>query len=474
MPVVTVPLLGFMPDAPNTTPGALTTAVELIPSTRGMKASPVDALFATTPATAVGFRTVRKIDGTYVLVMGTSSNLYEWTGSAWSSIGSGFTSSHWSFAQFGDITLATNRDANIQSRTTGSFAAIANAPKARIVIAVQNFVVAFDTANGSASNNFGDTPDRWWCCAFQNPADWAISVDNQCVSERVVGNGGAITCALPFGTGWVAYKDESMYLATYSGPPSVFNLQRIPGDQGCVGIDAAVNTDRGHVFVGTDDIWLYDGTRPVSIAVGKVKDYLFGEYSTTAFSRSYIAGTKLVYEPSTKLVWLRYEPVSGTSNLLAYHLPSGQWGVGRGISSVSAAGLVNDSNTIARAAFAESATPSSIVALTVNEGGGGTGFRTWRFGSDFEDTRLTRVKLRAHNDALTGSISVWTCRFSGQTLYQESASALVQPDGGGWDVRQVAHWHVLDFGTLEGVGIAPLEFDAIQYELEPAGSGRRA
>lgn len=462
MAVETISILGFMPDMPNTTPGAILSAAELIPSDRGMRASPIDALHSVLPGVARGLRTVRKLDGSYRLLMGTSSNLYEWTGSAWSSLGSGYTSNYWSMAQFGDATLASNDNANIQVSTGGSFSSIANAPKALLVITPPNFAIALNTQNGSASASFGDSPDRWWSSKFQDPTDWAISVDNQCVSERIIGNGGPITAAAVFGTGWVAYKSDSMFLAQYVGPPQVFRLQRIPGEFGCVGPDAVADVGRGHVFVSQNDILFFDGTAPVSLAIGKVKNYLFRDGSPGAINRGFIGNTRLIYEPSTELVWMHYPALSSTSNVMVLHLPSGRWGVGRGLSSVSAAGLVNDSNGIAHAALAESSVPS-LKTMTGDPSNGLT-MTTWAIGSDFEDTALKRVKLLAHKEPSLGTVFATEYGYSGGAPGAVTAAASRNTSVGGWDLRHNGRRFVLTFENL-----ADCEFSALGLQFERLG-----
>ena len=91
-----------------------------------------------------------KLDGTRRLFAGSQTELYELSGTSWTTRSSatytGSSESRWSFCQFGDTTIASNLTDAMQSSASGAFAAIAGAPKAKIVVsASNNFVVAFNT-----------------------------------------------------------------------------------------------------------------------------------------------------------------------------------------------------------------------------------------------------------------------------------------------------------------------------------------
>lgn len=331
---------GFAPDTSVFNLAALSECYEIIPSDSGMRSCPTGALIAGVGVLAAACRGAfsgSKMDGTSRTFAGTQTKLYELVGTTWtdrSSGGGSYTgssTSRWMFAQFGDITLATDDVADIQAITTGNFAAIAGAPKARIVITVPNFAIAFNTQNGATSAAFGDSPDRWWCSAYQDPTDWAISAATQCVSERLIGSGGEITAAAPFGTGWVAYKKRDMFHAYYTGDASVFTTQRVPGNWGCVGPNAVADIGNAHFVVGPDDIYIYDGARPVSVASGKVRKWFFAEM-IGRLDKSAAHLTAVRYDRAAGLVWVFYPGFSGfgtASNCdraLVYHLATGRWG----------------------------------------------------------------------------------------------------------------------------------------------------
>ena len=150
------PLMGFAPDVESTTPGVLVDCAQLIPFESGMEAAPgltvptgVGALAAECRGAAV----ITKLDGTRRVMAGTATALYELVSTTWTDrsaatyTGSGDT--RWSFTQFGDATIAANRTDTIQRTTSGSFAAISGAPKAKIVFTVGSFVMALNVNDGA-------------------------------------------------------------------------------------------------------------------------------------------------------------------------------------------------------------------------------------------------------------------------------------------------------------------------------------
>lgn len=476
MAVVTIPFVGFAPDIPDTTPGVLTDCIA-IPCAKGMRNAPSKSYapggLGVLAATCTGAATLRKLDGTTRLFAGTATKLYEASGTTWtdrSAGGGSYTSSaRWCFAQFGDISLATNDADNIQQSSSGAFAAVANAPKAKIVVAVPNFAVAFNTQNGSASTAFGDSPDRWWCSAYQSPTDWAINAANQCVSERLIGGGGEIVAAAAFGSGWVAYKRRDMFHAYYTGGSEVFNTQRVPGNFGCVGPEAVCDIGNAHFVVGEDDIFIYDGARPVSVAVGKVREYFLG-----ASSKTYRHLTSVRHDVGAGLVWVFFvSSVSGTTlnKAMVYHIATGRWGlcfIG-----------TNVAQSEAHATLMYSPASGPDIVATIGDGSGewlstldGTptssaelGVLTTGFvGSDDQESMFHRVQLLCDSRPTVEGTRYSTRSRSGGTL-SDTIDA-VSSDGNS-DFRVCANWIMFNFvpqGAFEVSGYA--------LHSRPAGAGR--
>ena len=316
------PLLGYLPDVEPSTPGAIIAAENVIPASSGMAAAPTAVTVAGVPALAAECRNAAVatlLDGTRRIFAGTASNLYELVSSAWTSRASGFTLSddaRWDFAQFGDSTLATSPGTVIQRSTGTTFAAISGAPEAMAIETAAGFVMAVNTDAGT---------DVWHCCALLDETDWTPALATQCATGRLVSTPGAITALKSFGDQFCAYKDRSLYLGRYVGTPAVWQWDLIPGDVGCVGVDAVTDLGGlGQVFVGRSDIMLFDGTRAQSIAEGAVRQWFYDNCS-----QAYLYRSVVTHDKQNGVVWIFYPSVDSDvcDRALVYHLGRRQWGV---------------------------------------------------------------------------------------------------------------------------------------------------
>jgi hypothetical protein len=321
-----IPIIGFAPDAEQTTPGLLSDCTNLIPALVGMKGGPSEVAPAGVPALAAasqGAAVVSRLDNTRRILSGTQTAIYELLAGAWvnQSKGGGYTGgaeSRWSITQFGDATLMANRTDTIQRSTSGAFADISGAPKAEVVFSVGAFVMALNVNDGA------EKPDGWHCCAAFDDTDWTESVTTQSASGRLVSTPGPLTAGGRLGEYAVAYKSRSIYLGQYVGAPVVWDWTQAPGgDAGCVGKSAWCDLGGVHFFVGEDNFWLYDGSRPTPIADGTLRKWFLANSNPSAKYKIICT-----FDRSTNLVWIFY-PSPDSSELdsaLVYDVLSKRWG----------------------------------------------------------------------------------------------------------------------------------------------------
>lgn len=317
------PLIGFAPDADQTTPGLLSDCENLIPALVGMEGAPEPLILgsvAALPDACRGAAVVYRTDNQRRLLAATSSDIYELDGSEWVSRGraggyAGSPDTRWSFAQFGDATLMATEAAPIQRSLDGEFSDIASAPNAAIIFSVGSFVMALNTSVAQ---------DQWHCCAVFDDTDWTPSLTTQAASGRLVTAPGPLTAGARLGEYAVAYKERAIFLGQYIGTPTVWNWTQIPsGEAGCVGKQALCDLDGVHFFVGPDNFWLFDGTRPVPIGDGSVRRW-FVESADPEF----LYKTTCVYDRDKNRVWVYY-PSNGSTDCdsaLVYHIQTKQWG----------------------------------------------------------------------------------------------------------------------------------------------------
>lgn len=452
------PLLGFTPDAEVTEAGILIDCSQFIPYQAGMEAAAGVVTPSDVPAlgaACIGAALVYKRDDTRRTLAGTTTGLYELSSGTWNDVSAGTytggSDTRWMFTQFGDTTVATNRADTIQSSTSGAFAAISGAPKAEIVFAVGTQVMALNINDGT------EKADGWACCASFDVSNWTPNVATQANSGQLVASSGKITAGARLGEYAVAYKRKSLYLGQYVGGAAVWDWIPTIG-VGCVGKEALCEVDGLHFFVGEDNFWLFDGTRPTPIGDG-VRQWFFGRVNP-----SYLHRIQCVYERAHKRVRVFYPGSSATScnECLVYHLATKQWGrADRSIEAVVnfvAPGVTIDGldalyatiDDVTTAPFDSSYWSSGSTALavfntshqlqTLAGAPGECSFTTGDLGEDDAVTTLSQIRLRfaAGRAPTTASVTTAHKMGSGENYTTGVTSSI---NDGKFDVLRAARWH---------------------------------
>lgn len=263
-----IQLLGFAPDLDPAKPGVIRDGVNFVPTLDGFKPlrAPDDVGISALPDECRGAVSAKLTDDSARVFAGTQTELYEASGGMWSVVSSatytGGAESRWRFAQFGNNTFATNLVDAMQYTASGNFADVGDdAPKALIVEACgPAFVMAFNYNDG-----VNIYEDGWWCSALNNSLEWTPSIATQSANGRLTQSPGPIRAGKRLGLDVVAYKERSMYLGRYVGPPFIWAWQLIPGEIGAPSQESVVNIDTAHLFPGFENFYYFDGSRPVPI-----------------------------------------------------------------------------------------------------------------------------------------------------------------------------------------------------------------
>lgn len=455
-----IPLLGFLPDADETTPGVITDCENFIPYTNGLEGGPSATTPGDVPALSsecLGAAVVTNLSGNRRVIAGTAANLYELSGGAWNDVSGGAynasSDARWMITQFGDATLAANKGDPIQRSTSGAFSSIASAPKAEIIFSVGFQVMALNVNDGT------DKPDGWACCAIYDDTDWVQSVTTEANNGRLVATSGAITAGGRLGEYAVAYKQKSIYIGRYVGSPSVWDWTQVPGGEaGCVGKDAICDVGGAHFFVGEDNFWYFDGTAPRPVE--NAPRQWFSDFSSPEFRYR----TKCVFDRQKNRVWIFYASVGAVTcdSALVYHLGTKQWG--RSNRSIEAAlnyvspgvtidgmdafgatidtlpAIALDSQFWLSGGQALSAFNTSHQLQFLTGASASSSFTTGDVGDDEGVTLCSAVRLRYAQGYAPTSATV-------QMYYKMNSgdSPSTGPSGtvmdGKFDVRQSARWH---------------------------------
>lgn len=466
------PLLGFTPDAPRTSRGIITDCTAFIPYESGMEAAPsaVSTGAAALAAPAIGAFSWTAIDGTQRLLAATNATkLYELVGTSWTdrSAGGGtYAATNFvTFAPFGtSVVAALGASTALQTSTTGAFSAISGAPQARFCFSVitsgGGFVIAANT------NVAGDT---WHCSGLNDHTTWASSVATQANSGRLIGNDtGALTAGIEFGDRPVLFKLRTMFVGNYVGTPSTFAWSEVPGAAGCVGPYAAVNIETGIFFIGPDQIWIFDGARPIPIADNQIRQWFFND-----MNRSYRDRIRVVYNRDRNTVWIHYPngSSSGTPNsCIVYHLVTKQWGrnnieaqhafsyVQPGIVINSVTNVINsydsyiDSDQWNPSARSVGIFNTSNTLQTLNGSPNLSSFTTEDFGDEYRESFMDEIRLRYVTVPQSASAVGYTLDESGDTpdtALSQSSSDIPSNARNKFDLRQCGRFHRVQF-TFSG------------------------
>lgn len=476
-------LTGFAPDLDPAADGVVVDCDGIVPTSQGLAAalSPQDAGLPALGSTVTGAFVAQLLDGTRRTFAAQSTRIDEAIGTTWTdrSAAGGYTGTNrWRFCTFGANVLATNKAQPIQQAApAGAFAAISGAPQAAIIEAVAGFVMAANTQDGVN----GDNPDRWWCSALFNQADWTPSVTTQCANGRLVDTPGSIRGLRAMGNDCIAYKQNSMYIGRYVGPPVIWSWTRVPGDVGCASHEAVVVANTLHYFVGQDDFYVFDGTVPKSIGA-PIREWFFANLNGPF--RSEIIG---VADLARDLIyWYFHQGTSTTLNAcVVYNIRTQRWGkFTLGVAAAlqyDAAALTYDSlggrfatydsipSVTYDSPFWLSGAPAPAVFGTDNKlysltGTPGASFiETHDVGSDTEVTHLARVTPRYLRKPTTAQ-AVNFFRDSARELKTQDAT--MSEARGRFDFRRAARWHSVRFNFTGPALVNGMDVDLAPDSLE--------
>jgi hypothetical protein len=300
-----------------------------------------------------------------------------------------------------------------------------------------------------------------------------------------LGADGAITAAEKLGNDRiVAYKDKSLYVGTFVGPPAVWSFQEYPS-VGCVGQNAVVDLGTSHIFVGRDNIWMFDGARPIPIAEGQVRQWFLNNRSGDS---AYI--TQTVFDRANRLIYIFF-PSSGSSvcdKCLVYHVGTKQWG--RADRTIETAFIYNSPSvtwdTISAStwdtwtdtpAWDYVASGSEGVALfdnthtmyTLNGTPSPWYYTLDDFGDDDTVTRLTQCSIRYGTRPTTATVTAYYSMATGatpSTNFTISAYDIPSSADNKFKFRQTARFHRLQFNGTGNCSVAGYSVD----KLAPAGN----
>ena len=135
---------------------------------------------------------------------------------------------------------------------------------------------------------------------------------------------GPITAGKKLGDIIVAYKESAMYVGQYVGAPLIWDFRRVPGDIGTPVQEAVVSTGTAHFFIGPDDFYMFDGSRPTALN-SPVRNWFFNNVNRSLLYKT--CGT--FDRVNQRAYWWFVSSCLSSGTLdkcIVYNVKTNQWG----------------------------------------------------------------------------------------------------------------------------------------------------
>jgi hypothetical protein len=443
-----IPLQDYAPDLPSDTPGILLDCNNAIPTTKGYKARNAPVQVAPPlPGPVFGSYLAYYSNGTTSIFGSTSSQAYRLVSGAWQACGISFgATGRVRFTQFNDDVILVNSTVSplVAAGPSGNFAILAGSPpSSTTAISVAGAVVLFSGAN-------------WTNSAFGNDISWTPDVQTLAGTGTLYDYPGNIVAAAPIFRAMVVFKQDAIWLGTFTGAPFIWNFQLISAETGTWGQECVCVLPDSIAFLGIDDFYVTTGYTPTRIP-NNVRRYFFDHVNM-----NYIQLTTSWYDAPNATIywhWCSTEAPSPPNHdrYVAYNVRVGKWATGylemNTVIGATAPGDMNgyywaDDHSL----WSWTGTPSAM-RLT-------TGY----LGSPSRLSQLMRVRA-------TYSAGLYP---TGESLISFHTNVLGQPDSQGpqtvlgaddwFNFRQYDRYHRVQLNTS-----GPAEVQALAYEYRQGG-----
>lgn len=269
----------WLPDQPKLGDG-LELCQGVVAQPEGYNAYPAaGATVASITGTPIGARTFKRTDGTEVVCVGTTSNLYviiSGTATATLHGASLANTDSWVFEQFGSAIYATNLTVGLMYLTdvdsdTSWSAAPGSPPKAKCMARVGDFLVL-----GHLENE----PFRIQWSRYNNPqGTWGTDIATQAGYDDLEERYGPVT-GITSGSTAIVFQEEG-FSRLAPGGITAFQRQIVEEGRGAAGPGAFIEFGPATYFVANDGIFRTTGGPAQNLAVGKCWNY-FRDFVTAA------------------------------------------------------------------------------------------------------------------------------------------------------------------------------------------------
>lgn len=323
--------LDFRPDRAAADIRNLYSCVGFVPVDNGYAVSYPAAEWAsalTLAGDCLGARAIKTETGSVRLFFGSAAKIEEFVASTGlvdrSKAGGYATSSNrWWFSQglgYSEV-VATNYADAMQISTGTGFSNLSNAPKARIVLAQSNALLALNYDDGTAVPNGIKTSDRG------SSTTWTAGA-NDAAALKLVETPGEIIAGATLHDMVVVWKRTSMYVGRFVGGDEKWQFNLLSPNVGIYGQEAWCATPAGIIFSGEAGTYLFDGSVPRPIDQG-IRQTIQGKINS---ANSYGKNIAIALDEYTGCVFI-YIPSPGANeentnarfSCYAYNFRTDRW-----------------------------------------------------------------------------------------------------------------------------------------------------
>ena len=319
MPIQRIAFKEWLPDQPSIL-DTVSEANNVIPLAIGYGPFKSAVNFSGTASEELNNCFAAKLDNDVFIFAGGATKLFKVDNTDLSLVdeskSGGYTGTNrWQFLQFGNLALASNGSEKIQAFNVNSSTAFADAsseaPIAKYITAVRDFVVAGNIGAGTSPNKV-----QW--SGINDATTWTTTATSQS-DFQLLPDGGDIT-GIVGGEFGIVFLEKAIVRMSYIGSPLIFQFDTISRNVGCIEGNSIAQYAGTAYFLSDDGFYATNGQTLTGIGSEKVDRYFFNNANIGD-----IDSISAAVDPERNLVIWNYTNVSGSRSLLIYNFETQKW-----------------------------------------------------------------------------------------------------------------------------------------------------
>lgn len=303
----------WLPDLPAFNNPGSTVAKNVIPSGASYQSFATPVVYSNALSERCqGAMGTRDSDGNSVNFAGTASKIYRLADSTYSDVSKtgGYTTDaeeSWFWARFNNRLIATNFNDPIQTFTVNTDTKFvdlsSDAPKARYITTIRDFVIVGNTFDSSD----GNVPNRVRWPGIGDPTAWTVSATTQADYQDLDVSKGWVKQVVG-GEYGVIFQESCISRMIYVGSPVIWQFDEVEASRGTLASGSVIKVGNLIFYLGLDGFYVFDGNQSIPIGANKVDKTFFADLDVNYFNR-----ILAISDPTKQIIYWGY-PGSGNTN----------------------------------------------------------------------------------------------------------------------------------------------------------------